>query len=151
MLTARDTSEDTLLGFQHSADDYVVKPFELEVLKARILDVIRRTSGAGFKKQLVCGPLCIDVQARQAFRDGQLLKLNPSCYAILLLLARQSPNPVARDAIERHLWVDEPPDEDVLHKHIYHLRKVVDKPYYKELINTIPKVGYVLAVNGEYS
>lgn len=142
MLTARDTNEDTLMGFQHGADDYVIKPFELEVLEARIRAVLRRTSGTGFKKEVLCGPLRIDVQARQAYRENVLLKLNPTCYSILVLLARQSPNPVAREDIERHLWGDEPPEEDVLRKHIYHLRKVVDKPFASELITTIPKVGY---------
>lgn len=151
MLTARDTNDDTLEGFQHGADDYVIKPFELEVLQARIQAVIRRCSGAGFKKEIVCGSLHIDVQTRAASWDGKPLKLNPTCYAILLLLARSYPNPVQRNDIERHLWGDEPPEEDVLRKHIYHLRKVLDKPFAQELITTIPKVGYALAKPGNES
>lgn len=144
MLTARDTHQDMLSGFKDGADDYVVKPFALEVLEARIQAVTRRTSGTGFKKDIICGPLRIDVQARSAYRNDCPLKLNPSCYTILLLLARQSPNPVSRKELERQLWGDEPPEEDVLRKHIYQLRKIVDKPFEQELITTIPKIGYAI-------
>lgn len=147
MLTARDSDDDVLAGFQCGADDYVVKPFELKVLEARILAVVRRMSGEGFKREIVLGSLRIDLLKRQAFREGQLLKLNPTCYSILLFLSRQADHPVTRGELERHIWGEEPPEEDVLRKHIYQLRKIVDKPFKQDLITTIPKVGYRIEID----
>lgn len=144
ILTARDTNEDLLNGLRDGADDYVVKPFELEVLEARIQAVLRRAGGIGFSKQYICGPLKIDVQTRQVYRDDTLLRLNPTCYSILLLLAQNYPSPTSRQEIERHIWQDDPPDEDILRKHMYQLRKVVDKPFEKTIVKTLPKIGYTL-------
>lgn len=144
ILTARDTNEDILSGFNDGADDYVVKPFELEVLEARINAIIRRTAGIGFQKEYICGPLRINVNTRQIFRGNTLLRLNPTCYAILQLLTQKHPLHTTREEIERHIWNDEPPDEDVLRKHIYQLRKVVDKPFEQSIIKTLPKIGYVI-------
>lgn len=146
MLTARDTNEDILHGFHGGADDYVVKPFELEVLEARIAALVRRFGGIGFQKQHQCGPIRIDVQTRQVFRDHTQLRLNPTCYALLLLLVQHHPTPISREQIEYHIWDDDPPDEDVLRKHIYQLRQIVDKPFAQPLIKTLPKVGYVLEI-----
>lgn len=144
MLTARDTNDDILWGFESGADDYVIKPFELDILYARVKAVIRRTSGIGFNNEIRCQSVRVDVQARKAYRDNTLLKLNPTCFAILLLLARKYPNPVSRGELEQHLWGDDVPDEDILRKHIYHLRSVIDKPFSKDLITNIPKVGYAI-------
>lgn len=144
MLTARDTNEDILQGLNCGADDYVVKPFELEVLEARINAVVRRFDKIGFQKELACGPLKIDVNARRVSRQSCDLRLNPTCYAILLLLAKNSPNPVSREDIERQIWDDDPPEEDVLRKHIYQLRTVVDKPFQQQIIKTFPKIGYAI-------
>ena len=147
MLTARDTGTDMLAGFKHGADDYVVKPFDLDILQARIHAVTRRSGGLAFQKHYQCGPLRIDVQAHQVFREQTLLKLNPTCYEILLLLAKKHPQPVSREEIERTLWQDEPPQQDILRKHIYQLRKIVDAPHNRSIIKTLPKVGYAI----EYS
>lgn len=146
MLTARDTHDDVIDGFQSGADDYIVKPFELEILEARIHAVIRRTSGIGFKRELIFGPLRIDVKSRQAYRDNLLIKLNPTCFAILRLLTQRAPDPVSRNELERNIWGDDLPDDDVLRKHIYHLRRMVDKPFSQDLITTIPKIGYALVM-----
>lgn len=144
MLTARDTRNDLLAGFKDGADDYVVKPFELEVLQARINAVVRRSGGIGFQKEFICGPLKIQLNTRKVYRESTLLTLNPTCYSILLLLVKNHPSPTNKRDVERHLWGDDLPDSDILRKHIYQLRKVVDKPFATDLIRTIPKVGYVI-------
>lgn len=144
MLTARDTNEDILAGLRTGADDYIVKPFDLEVLHARIETVMRRAGNLGFSKQINCGPLIIDVEARKVSREERSLNLNPSCFSILVLLAQKHPAPASREEIIDAIWKDDIPDDDILRKHIYHLRQIVDKPFGSPIIKTLPKVGYSL-------
>ncbi len=144
MLTARDTNEDMLRGFRYGADDYIVKPFDLELLEARINAVVRRTSQDGFKKRLTCGPLTVDLTTRKVTREGIDISLNPSCFSILALLIRKYPAPASREEIASTLWKDELPDDDLLRKHIYQLRKILDKPFDQHIIKTLPKVGYLI-------
>ena len=144
MLTARDTQQDMLSGLNCGADDYIIKPFDLMLLEARIKAVIRRTQGVGFKTQLNVGSLMIDLNTRTVSRAGQSIKLNPSGYKILLTLAKQSPNPVIRETIEQALWPDDVPDQDLLRRHIYQLRKALDKPFEQDMLITVPKFGYKL-------
>ena len=142
MLTARDTNKDMLKGLQTGADDYIVKPFDLALLEARIHAVLRRTTGTGLHQSLTVGELSINLKTHTVMRAKQLIKLNPSCFKILTLLCQRSPEIVSREDIENRLWPDEPPDQDVLRKHIYQLRAKVDKPFSVEMIKTIPKLGY---------
>jgi len=144
MLTARDTQADELLGLNVGADDYIVKPFDLELLEARIQALLRRRTGAGFKVELSCADLSLNTQTRHVRRNNSEIKLNPSCYKILKLLLEHSPKIVSREEIEQLLWPNDPPDQDILRKHIYQLRTKVDKPFEQDLIKTIPKHGYQL-------
>jgi len=146
MLTARDTNTDMLIGLRQGADDYIVKPFDLELLEARILSVIRRSSGSGFKTTLACGALKMDLSSHQVWRDGQEIKLNPSGFKMLKLLIEKHPAIATKADIERLLWPDDLPDQDVLRKHIYQLRSKIDKPFALELIKTVPKLGYKLEI-----
>jgi len=141
MLTARDTNQDMLKGLQIGADDYIVKPFDLELLEARIEAVVRRSIGSGFKKQLSVGDLSIDLKSHVVMRENTLISLNPTSFKILKLLCENHPNLVSRQTIEEVLWPDDAPDKDVLRKHLYHLRSKVDKPFSKEMIITVPKQG----------
>ncbi|MGB0938437.1 MAG: response regulator transcription factor [Colwellia sp.] len=142
MLTARDTDNDMLLGLRQGADDYVIKPFNLELLEARIHSVIRRCSGIGFITQITCGPIMIDVNSHQVWRGNQEVKLTPICFKLLSLLVKKSPSLVSRHEIEEELWPDDLPEQDVLRKHIYQLRNKIDKPFAENIIETIPKLGY---------
>jgi len=147
MLTARDTDIDMLVGLRQGADDYIIKPFNLELLEARIHSVIRRNSGTGFVTQMTYGPITIDVNSHQVWRGKQEIKLTPICFKILKLLIKESPRVVSRQEIEAELWADDLPDQDVLRKHVYQLRNKVDKPFEENIIETVPKLGYRL---GEY-
>lgn len=144
MLTARDTNSDMLTGLQQGADDYIVKPFDLELLEARMQAVVRRCSKTGFQQSLCCGPLKIDLASKQVWREQQEIKLNYSAFKILLHIMQQHPGVATKQSIEHVLWQDDLPDNDLLRKHIYQLRNKIDKPFAKELIKTVPKVGYRL-------
>ena len=144
MLTARDTLEDKLQGFEEGADDYLIKPFEQLELLARLNALIKRSRGEVSSKRLEISDLVLDTGTMQAFRQGQELQLSPTGYRILRILMRESPNVVSRDAIEQELWGDAIPDSDVLRSHLYNLRKSVDMPFGSSLIQTIKGMGFKL-------
>ena len=144
MLTALDTLDDKLKGFELGADDYLVKPFEQRELLARLNALIKRNRGEVSSKRLTISDLTLDTGTMQAWREGKELSLSPTGYRILRILMRESPNVVSRDAIEQELWGDAVPDSDVLRSHLYNLRKSVDIPYETPLIQTIKGVGFKL-------
>jgi DNA-binding response OmpR family regulator len=145
MLTARDTLADKLSGFDHGADDYLVKPFDLEELEARLAALIRRHKRAVSRGQLQVGGLLLDAETLQVTRDGIELTVTPIGLKILDLLMRASPRVVQRRDIEREIWGDVPPDSDALRSHMYTLRKVVDRPFDKALIHTVHSAGFRLS------
>lgn len=149
MLTARDTDSDMLDGFHTGADDYIVKPFNIEVLEARLISLTRRHSGSGFKTELIHDSLKMNLSTYQVWRENIEIKLSPSCFKILQLLIDKTPNILSRQEIESSLWADDTPDQDVLRKHIYQLRSKIDKPYKNQLIETVPKIGYRLSTSHE--
>ncbi|MEF8701499.1 MAG: response regulator transcription factor [Candidatus Accumulibacter sp. UW20] len=144
MLTARDTLEDRLQGLKAGADDYLVKPFALAELAARIEAVLRRSQG-GRKRLLQVADLVFDLDGLQIRRAGQTLRLNPTGQKILELLMRRSPAVVRRELIEEALWGELPPPSDSLRSHIHLLRQAIDKPFARPLLQTIHSVGYRLS------
>ena len=143
MLTARDTLEDKLAGFEAGADDYVVKPFALQELAARLEAVTRR--GKARRRHLRVGDLRLDLGTRVALRQGRRLSLNPTGFRLLRALMAASPDVVPRAELEATLWGDEPPDSDALRTHIYLLRQALDGPFERPLLQTVHSVGYRLA------
>lgn len=146
MLTARDTLDDRLAGFSHGADDYLVKPFSLAELAARVTALARRPL-LGQPHRLVIGPLVVDRQARLAMREGRVLRLTPLLWKLLLMLAEAWPQPVSREEATLRLWGEEPPSSDSLRAHVHLLRQVVDKPFHASLIETVHSVGFRLKIN----
>ncbi len=144
MLTARDTQSDEIQGLKAGADDYIVKPFDLELLEARIESQVRRYSGNAFKTKITSGSLVIDLNAHSVYVGSKEVKISPTGFKILKVLAEQSPNVVTRQTLERVIWKDELPDKDILRKHIYQLRNIIDKPFNTDRIVTVPKFGYKL-------
>jgi len=144
MLTARDTLDDRLHGLREGADDYLVKPFALSELVARIEAILRRSSG-GKKRQLKVADLVYDLDTLDITRAGQPLKLNPLTMKLLAILMQKSPAVVRREALEEALWGDDSPDSDSLRSHIHQLRQVIDKPFATPLLHTLHGVGYRLA------
>jgi DNA-binding response OmpR family regulator len=91
------------------------------------------------------GDLVVDLNAKIATRQGNVLSLSPTGMKILILLITESPNIVERSAVEKVVWDDLPPDSDALRSHLYNLRKVVDKPYSRRLIHTVHSTGFRLS------
>lgn len=148
MLTARDALDDRLQGLQAGADDYLLKPFALSELVARIEAVLRRSQGRR-QRQLQVGDLLYDLDTLQISRAGQPLKLNPLGLKLLAVLMQRSPAVVRREALEEALWGDHCPDSDSLRSHVHQLRQVLDKPFDKPLLHTVHGVGYRLAESAD--
>jgi DNA-binding response OmpR family regulator len=145
MLTARDTLDDKLIGLDAGADDYLVKPFEIRELEARVRALIRRDRRQVSAEVLKVGDLILDTATLRLTRGGQELQVSPIGLKLLAILMRESPRVVSRRDIEREVWGDLLPDSDTLRSHLYNLRKVMDKPFPKALLHTIHSAGYRLA------
>ena len=148
MLTARDTLEDKLEGFEAGADDYLVKPFELRELEARLLALARRARG-GTGRVLEVDALSFDTETLTVRRGDDVLSLNPVRLRILELLMRASPRVVSRTEIERAIWGDEPTESDALRTHISSIRQVIDRAYPQALLRTVHGIGYRLCAPQE--
>ena len=144
MLTARDTLQDKLSGFEMGADDYLVKPFALPELWSRVQAVLKRSQKQQVRL-LQVADVTLDLDLRQATRQQQLLHLNPKCLKLLEILLRHAPNVVSRETLTSQLWADDPPDSDGLKAHIYLLRNQLDKPFDQPLLQTVHGQGYRLA------
>ncbi|MEH6686931.1 MAG: response regulator transcription factor [Halopseudomonas sabulinigri] len=144
MLTARDQLDDRIKGLNSGADDYLVKPFALSELVARIEAILRRSQG-GSRHQLQVADLSYDLDTLQVSRQGKQLKLNPVGLKLLEVLMRKSPAVVRRSVLEEALWGEELPDSDSLRSHVHQLRQVIDKPFAQTLLHTVHGLGYCLA------
>ncbi|ATD81779.1 MULTISPECIES: response regulator transcription factor [Desulfovibrio] len=148
MLTARDAVADRVAGLEAGADDYLVKPFALKELEARIRALLRRghlqgSNGAG--GLWTCADLVFNDEEHWAERRGQRLRLSPTGFRILRELLRVAPGLVRRQDLERLLWGSEPPEGSALRTHIHELRRELDKPFGRALLHTVPHVGYRLS------
>jgi DNA-binding response OmpR family regulator len=144
MLTARDTVQDKLSGFDAGADDYLVKPYSLPELDARLKALVRRARREQVEYVLSLGELRLDTSTGKATRANVPLSLTPTGYKILTALLREAPKLVPRETLEREVWGDAPPDSDALRTHIHALRQVLDKPFPTSMLMTVPSIGYRL-------
>ena len=145
MLTARDTLEDKVTGLDAGADDYLVKPFELKELEARVRSLIRRDRRQVSQGVLKVGDLILDSATLRLTRGGKDLLISPIGLKLLTILMRESPRVVSRRDIEREVWGDMLPDSDTLRSHLYNLRNIIDTPFQKTLLHTIHSAGYRLS------
>lgn len=148
MLTARDTLDDKLKGFEAGADDYLVKPFALQELHARLQALYKRSHGKT-DNLLTVGELTLNRSTLQVHRAGRRLEINPTGMKLLQRLMEEAPSVVARDALETLLWADEPPDGDALRSHMYKLRQAIDRPFDSPLIHTVHRIGYRIAEDAQ--
>jgi len=144
MLTARDALEQELAGFESGADDYLVKPFALQEVEAR-LAVIQRRGKGNAPRVLKVSDLEFNLDTLEVIRQGKSVNLNPTALKILQCLMEASPAVVTRQDIENRVWGEELPDSDSLRVHIHGLRAALDKPFDRPLIHTRHGIGYRLA------
>lgn len=149
MLTARDQKEDILEGFSTGADDYLVKPFDLHILEARITALYKRKTGMTASKQVSYGTVNLDLVTRELSRQDTTFKVNKTQFKIMKLLLQQAPEIVSRTEIVREIWGDKEPDNDLLRSHIYQLRTKLDKPFPHSYLETVSRIGYRLVKEPE--
>ena len=145
MLTARDTLTDKVSGLDAGADDYLVKPFAIQELEARVRALIRRDRRQVSAEVLKVADLVLDTASLRVTRGGSELQLSPIGLRLLTILMRESPRVVSRQEIEREIWGNGLPDSDTLRSHLYNLRKTIDKPFDKQLLHTVQSAGYRVA------
>lgn len=140
IVTARDQLAERIRGLDAGADDYVVKPFDLDELAARIRSASRRSAGR-VREQLVHGDLALDVAARQVTKGGEPVALTTKEFGILLLLIENAGRVLSREQLEQSLygWGEEL-ESNAVQVHIHHLRKKL----HRDLIRTVHAVGYCI-------
>jgi DNA-binding response OmpR family regulator len=148
MLTARDTIEDRVQGLDSGADDYLVKPFALHELLARLRALFRRAS---LRKSgvLVVGEVVLNPATHEVTRAGECIKLNAKEIALLEYFMRHPNQVLTRDQIEQHIWsYDFISASNVVDVYVRRLRRKLDDPFEAKLLETIYGAGYRLRVLG---
>jgi DNA-binding response OmpR family regulator len=143
MLTARDTLDDKLRGFAEGADDYMVKPFAMRELEARIRAVHRRGQPAS-ALALGFGDLTYDPGAMMASRGGRSIPLTQAQGSILATLLQDSPNVTTHRKLMQAVWGSDGGDIAALHTHVYELRTLLDRPFDHAMIQSVRGIGYRL-------
>lgn len=147
LLTALDSIEDRVTGLDAGADDYLIKPFALDELTARIRVMLRRASGHVSNCYTVAN-LKVDCDKRTVFRDETEIVLSSKEFAVLEYMIRNQGIVLTREKIEQHIWnYDYEGGSNVVNVYIRYLRKKIDDNFEPKLIHTIRGTGYVLREN----
>jgi DNA-binding response OmpR family regulator len=149
MLTALDTVEDRLKGMECGADDYLVKPFAIDALYARLQTLLRRESSdkAGV---IMIANLCLDPTAHFVSRDGDPIELTPKEFDLLEYMMRHPNRLITRSMAESHVWsYDYDGASNVVDVYIRRLRRKIDDPFEPKLIETVRGDGYRLHKPGD--
>jgi DNA-binding response OmpR family regulator len=145
ILTARDSLDDKLLGLEAGADDYMVKPYALREVEARLRTITRRRQPQGHARKLRVADLTYDMETYRVTRGDRAIDLPPISLKLLELLMRASPKVVSREELESTVWGDQPPDSDALKAHLHVMRNAIDKSFERPLLRTVRGVGNQLA------
>lgn len=146
ILTARDTTEDRVLGLDTGADDYLVKPFAFTELLARIRALLRRGAPESATK-LKAWDLEMNIVSHVVTRSGQALDLTVREFEILEYLIRNQGRVVSREMLSRDVWKEVAPQtplDNVIDVHIARLRRKIDQQFDKKLLQTVRGVGFAL-------
>lgn len=147
LLTALDSIEDRVTGLDAGADDYLIKPFALDELTARIPVMLRRASGH-VSNCFTVANLKVDCDKRTVFRDETEIVLSSKEFAVLEYMIRNQGIVLTREKIEQHIWnYDYEGGSNVVNVYIRYLRKKIDDNFEPKLIHTIRGTGYVLREN----
>jgi DNA-binding response OmpR family regulator len=143
MLTARGSIEDRVAGLRIGADDYLVKPFAMEELVARVDALLRRGRAITDTQRLQVGDLTLDLLRREAQRDGRIIELTAKEFALLEYLMRHPGQVLTRTQIIDHVWrYDSDALSNVVDIYIHYLRDKIDRGSARPMIKTMRGVGY---------
>ena len=143
-LTARDSIQDRVRGLDAGANDYLVKPFSLEELMARVR-VLTRSSHGSAHNVLSAGDLTLDIGTREVMRGGRRIELSAKEFQLLEYLLHNKGIVLSREKIENHIWnFDYEGGTNVVDVYISYRRKKIDVPGAQKLIRTVRGVGYVI-------
>lgn len=144
MLTARDALDDRVSGLDSGADDYLVKPFEIKELRARLRALLRRETG-NKSGNLIIEDLRLDPATHFVWRDDKTLDLTAKEYSLLEYMMRNPNRLITREMVIAHLWdYDQSIASNVVDVYIRRLRRKVDDPFKVKLIETVRGAGYRL-------
>ncbi|MEO8991524.1 MAG: response regulator transcription factor [Nitrosospira sp.] len=144
MLTARDTLEDKLKGFDHGADDYMIKPFALKEVEARLVAMHKRHGGKVTSRMLETGDLSFDPKTLSVLFAGTAVKLPPKCIRLLALMMSEPGRVFSRRELESEVWGDAQGTSDTLRSHMHELRRALNRAGGYDPIETIHGLGYRL-------
>ena len=142
LLTAKDTIEDRVKGLDCGADDYLVKPFSVDELQARLRALLRR-QGSERKNELTADDLIMDLTSHEVTRAGQKIELTSKEFSILEYLLRNKNRMLTRTQIVDHVWnYDFDSSSNIVDVYIRYLRTKIDDGFEKKLISTVRGGGY---------
>jgi len=146
MLTALGTTENIVTGLDNGADDYLVKPFKIAELNARIRMILRRYAGTPQDDEIInVGNLQINIAAKTVMRDSQEITLTATEYRLLQFFARNKNKTLSRIDILENVWdIDFNMGTNVVDVYVNYLRKKIDKGFDNNLIHTVVGLGYML-------
>ena len=146
MLTARGEIEDRVTGLRAGADDYVVKPFAMAELVARVEALLRRGRAITDVTRLQVSDLVLDTSSHEVMRDGRIIELTAKEFALLEYLMRHAGQVLTRTQIIDHVWrYDSDSLSNVVDIYIHYLRDKIDRGFSRPLIKTVRGVGYRIA------
>lgn len=144
MLTARDTLEDKLAGFAGGADDYLVKPFALKEVEARLSALHKRRKGRVAGKSLTAGDLVFDPRSLLVHFRGKEVKLPPKCIRLLETMMAEPDRVFSRRDLETTVWGEEQQTSDTLRSHMHVLRRELTQAGGYDPIENVHGLGYRL-------
>ena len=148
MLTARDSVDDRVKGLDAGADDYLIKPFAMKELLARLRALTRRTTDQPRSTVMSFADLSLDYRTHQVRRGGRLIELAAKEFAVLECLLREPERVLSRTQIAEHVWsYDTFNQSNVVDVYIRNLRRKIDDPYEQKIIHTVRGVGYRLSLH----
>lgn len=149
LLTARDSVDDRVQGLDCGADDYLVKPFAMRELLARLRALLRRQQPYQ-PGRLEMGSLVVDPITHTVERAGQPIELTPKEFALLEFLLYHPNQVVTREMIEQHIWnYDFECESNVIDVYVRRLRRKIDDPFPIKLLTTVRGIGYRLTPSPE--